>query len=139
MTFLTRWDPFEDFEEFFSKPLLRPGLVTPMTDVYSEDDKHLVVEAHVPGFGKDDVAINLHNGVLEIRGEKQTKQEDKKKRRYFLQESSSSFIRRVRLPDNADASKIKADFDNGTLKVTIPFKELPKPKQIAISEGKKKK
>lgn len=139
MTYLTKWDPFEDFEEFFSKPLLRPSLVTPMTDVYSDDEKNLVIEAHVPGFTKKDIAIDLHNGVLEVRGEKLEKQEEKKKRRYYLQESSSNFLRRVRLPENIDSTKIKADFDNGTLKITIPFKELPQPKRIEIAEGKKKK
>jgi HSP20 family protein len=45
--------------------------------------------------------------------------------------------RRIALPERANADDIKAEFKNGLLKVTIPFKELPSPKRITIEGGKK--
>lgn len=54
-----------------------------------------------------------------------------------MRESSSSFYRRIRLPERADPSSIKADMKNGVLKVTIGLKELPQPKRIHISESTK--
>lgn len=108
----------------------------PTMDIYTEDDKQLVAEVHAPGFGKDDIEVSVNEGVLEIRGEKHTKEEDNKKKSYMVQESSSSFYRRMALPRHADADKIDAEFDNGVLKVIVPFKDLPKPKKVTIKSGK---
>ena len=109
----------------------------PTMDVYSEDDKQLVAEVHVPGFNRDDIDVSVHEGVLEIRGQKQEKEEAKKKKNYMVRESSASFYRRMALPRYADSSKVEAKFDNGVLKVTVPFKELPKPKKVTIKSGNK--
>ncbi len=111
----------------------------PAMDVYTEGDRQLIAEVHIPGFSKDDVEVNVHEGVLEIIGKKEEKEESKdKKRSYMLRQSSASFYRRVALPRQANADKVKAHFEEGVLKVTVPFKELPKPKKIAIGEAQKK-
>lgn len=150
MTNLIRWDdPFagltdlhsqldDMFNSFFSAPSHGASQL-PAMDVYNEDDKQLVAEVQAPGFDKDDIQVNVHEGVLEIRGEKHAKEEDKKKRSYMVRESAASFYRRIALPKHADGDKVKAEFENGLLKVTVPFKELPKPKKIEISAGKTKK
>lgn len=148
---LTRWDdPFagltslhshidDMFNNFFSAGPLSAVASTPAMDVYEDDGKALVTEVQIPGFDKDDIDISVHEGVLEIKGEKHKKQEDKdKKRTYMVRESSVSFYRRIALPKHADGDKVEAHFDNGLLKVTIPYKELPKPKKISIQAGKKK-
>jgi HSP20 family protein len=109
----------------------------PTMDVYTEDDKQLIAEVHAPGFSKEDIDVTVSEGVLEIRGEKQSKEEDKKKKSYMVQESSSSFYRRMVLPRQADGNKVDANFDNGVLKVIVPFKELPKPKKVDIKSGEK--
>lgn len=153
MANLIRWDdPFSGltsmhsqlddiFNNFFTGLPAARGLQTsmPAMDVYSEDDKQLVVEVQAPGFDKEDIDVNVHNGVLEIKGEQHEKTEDKqdKKRSYMVRESHASFYRRLALPEHADADHIDADFENGVLKVIVPFKELPKPKKIAIGSGKK--
>lgn len=146
---LTRWnDPFSGltsvhsqlddlFNSFFSGAPASQN--APAMDIYSEDDKHLVAEVQAPGFTKDDVEVNVHNGVLEIKGEKHQKEEDKdKKRSYMVRESHTSFYRSIALPKTADADKVSAEFNDGLLKVTVPLKELPAPKRVAIGESKKK-
>ena len=152
MANLTRFDdPFvgisslhNQLDEMFNgfslgTPAAQASQLSPAMDVYSEDDKQLVAEVHAPGFDKDDIAVSVHNGVLEIKGEKHQKQENKgKKRSYMLRESHASFYRRLVLPDYADTEHVDAQFSNGALKVTVPFKELPKPKKVTISAGKKK-
>jgi len=153
MTNIVRWDdPFaglanlhgqldDMFNNFFvGMPALQAPQAAPAMDVYNEDDKQLVAEVHAPGFAKDDVTVSVHNGVLEIKGEKHEKIEDKakKNRNYMLRESHASFYRRLALPEYADADNVNAEFSDGVLKVTVPFKELPQPKKIAIAEGKKK-
>ena len=109
----------------------------PTTDVYTNEDKELVVEAHMPNFDEKDIDVHVENGTLVVRAEKHEKEEDKKKK-YVVRESSSSFYRSVRLPKHADQDNIHADMNEGVLKVVVPFKELPVPKKIAIKARNKK-
>ena len=153
MANIVRWsDPFSDlsnmhsqlddmFNSMFSGMSTMPAMQSmPAMDVYSEDDKQMVAEVHAPGFTKDDIDVSVHNGMLEIKGEKHEKAEDKsKKRSYMVHESHASFYRRLALPDYADADHVDAHFDDGVLKVIVPFKELPKPKKIAIGSGNREK
>jgi len=150
---LSRWnDPFSglttlhsQLDDMFNNFLTTVPTTTqgvPAMDVYTEDDKALVAELSAPGFGKDDIEISIHNGALEIKGEKHQKEEGgdtDKKRSYMVRESHASFYRSIALPKHADADNVSADFENGVLKVHVPFKELPAPKKIAISGGAKKK
>jgi len=53
----------------------------------------------------------------------------------MVRESHESFYRSIQLPKVADGDHVAAHFDNGVLKVTVPFKELPTPKKVAISGG----
>lgn len=143
MVNLMRWDPFRDLDELTrqvfgdEQPARNQSLFAPATDVYVEDDKQMTVEAHLPGFTEEDVEVNLNEGVLEIRAERKEQEEDKKKRRYVRRESAMNFYRSVRLPSQADQGKIDAHMENGLLKVSVPFKEQPKPKAISV-KGKGK-
>jgi HSP20 family protein len=138
MNGLVKFDPFEEMRalqrQFFGDDLFGAvfkGAQVPTTDVYTEDDKQLTVEAHLPNFNQDDIDIHLDNGALVIRAERHEKETDKKKK-YVVRESSSSFYRRIQLPDRADETGINADMKEGVLRVVVPFKELPEPKKIAI-------
>lgn len=141
---LIQFDPFEEMRalqrQFFNDDGLSTGsssMQVPTTDIYSEDDKSMTVEAHLPHFDQKDVDVSVDRGVLTISAEKHEKEEDKKKK-YVVRESSSSFYRRIALPKHADGENIKAHYDDGVLKVVVPFKELPKPKKIQIKAKNKK-
>ncbi len=136
MTNLIKFDPFAEIQalqkQFFSDDWFSPikSLQMPTTDVYTKDDE-LHVEAHLPNFDRKDVDISIDKGNLVIRAERHEQEKDKDKK-YIVRESSSSFYRRVRLPEAADENSIKAKMNDGVLSVSVKFKELPKPKQIAI-------
>lgn len=144
MNKLVRFDPFADMralqKQFFGDDFFTPfrGINLPTTDVYTNDEKELVVEAHLPNYEQEDIDIHMENGSLVISAEKHEKEEDKKKK-YVVRESASSFYRRIALPERADEDKIEAHMDNGVLKVTVPFKELPQPKKIAIKSNNSNK
>ena len=141
MSSIVKFDPFAEMQslqkQFFGDDWFTPfkGLQMPTTDIYTEGDKQLTVEAHLPNFDEKDVEVRADNGVLEIQAEKNEKEEDKKKK-YVVRESSSSFYRRIHLPQVANEDKIEAHFDKGVLKVVVPFKALPEPKKIAIKKSK---
>lgn len=144
MSDVVRFDPFAELralqKQFFSDDWFTPvkGMQMPTTDIYTQGDKQMTVEAHLPHFKEDDISVSVNNDILEIQAEKHEKEEDKDKK-YVVRESSSSFFRRIRLPEIADKDRIEAAFDNGVLKVTVPFTELPAPKRIALKSGKEKK
>lgn len=135
---------FEEFDrlldDFWRSNGLPTGFNMPSVDIYSEDDKHMIVEMQAPGFAEDDIDINVRNGVLEIKGETASKQEEgsQKKRNYLMRESRASFARRVVLPEGANADNINAELDKGILRIRVPV-ERPEAKKIAITskEGKK--
>jgi HSP20 family protein len=129
------------FNDFFRGSALS-GLTqtTPSLDIYSDDDKNMVVEVHAPGFEEKDIDLSLQEGVLEIKAQRQEKQEETdKKRGYMVKESSSSFYRRIVLPEYVDENKVSAELDKGVLKVTVPYAERPEPKRIKIASRTSKK
>jgi HSP20 family protein len=137
-----RWDPFAELnalqKQFFGDDWVTPmrGVSIPTTDVYTKDDKELVVEAHLPNFDEQDIDVHVENGALVVQAESHEKEEDKNKR-YVVRESSRSFYRRIQLPDRAVEDDIDAHMDNGVLKVVVPLRELPAPRRIAIKAKNK--
>jgi HSP20 family protein len=142
MSNLVKFDPFAELsalqKQVFGDDWMTPlkGVNIPTTDVYTNDDSELVVEAHLPHFVQDDVNIEVDHGTLVIQAEKHEKEEDKKKK-YVVRETSSSFYRRIQLPERANVDEIAAHLNDGVLKVTVPLTPLPKPKKIAIESKKK--
>lgn len=143
MKALTRFDPFAElnalqrqfFDEDWSMPLKSIGL--PTTDIYTNGDKEMVIEAHLPNFNDENINISVDNGALIIQAEKHEREEDKQKK-YVVRESSSSFYRRVLLPDRADADNINAHLMDGVLKITVPLTPVPEPKKISVKSKTKK-
>lgn len=139
MNNLVPFDPFSELQalqrSFFGDDFLTPvkRMHLPTTDVYTEEDKQLIVEAHLPNFDEKDVDVHVDNGALIVRAEKHEQEKDKTKK-YVVRESSSSFYRRIQLPKIADVDKIDADMKDGVLKVLVPFKELPAPKKITVKK-----
>ncbi|MDB5167978.1 MAG: hsp20 [Candidatus Saccharibacteria bacterium] len=144
MNKLMRYDPFTELnalqKQFFGDDPLSPfkGVNIPTTDVYTNEDNQLIVEAHLPNFNQEDVDIQVDDGALIIQAARHEKEEDKSKK-YVVRESSSSFYRRIQLPERADINKVRANLDDGVLKVAVPLTPLPEPKKVAIESKSRKK
>jgi HSP20 family protein len=117
------------FENFFSSnPFLKNLAVAtgrnfpawkPEVDVY-ETKRDVVVEADIPGCDKKDVKIEVDNNMLTIKGEKREEKETRKKNFYQKEQRMGSFYRSVTLPSYANASKPKATYEKGVLKIAFP-------------------
>ena len=112
----------------------RPRAFAPAIDV-SENDAQYSITAELPGGTKDDVQVELHDGVLTIRGEKKNEREEKKEKRHYVERTYGSFSRSFRLPGNADAERLQASFKDGVLTITVPKTEEAKPRTIAVKAG----
>ncbi len=108
---------------------------TPAVDI-RENQNELRLDVELPGLNPDDVEITAENGVLTIRGEKQTEHKEGDDSRYHIVERSyGSFLRSFQLPQGLDESRIEATFNNGILSVHIPKSALAQPKKIQIKSG----
>lgn len=145
------WDPFGDlgqmhrnmdrvFEQFFgpggtSQPTSGDQLPTyylPLDILETEHAYNLY--ASVPGFGPEQVEVTFADGLLTVQAtaEPVTMQGDwlRRERPY------GHWVRRLQLPNEVQADKIEAAFENGVLVVTVPKAERPKPVKIAVGSGK---
>lgn len=88
-----------------------------------EDEKQFILELAVPGLKKDDFKINLENHLLTISKEKEENKEEKSNnytRREFVY---NSFSRSFKLPKIILETKIKADYNDGILRIALPKDE----------------
>lgn len=119
-------DLMEDFYHEFGMPSVRAEefeklMINPAIDII-EDKDHFKVEAEMPGMGEEDIQISIDNGILTIKGEKQTSKKDRDKNYIMREISYGSYERSIRLPETADVDKAKASFKKGMLWIDIPKK-----------------
>lgn len=97
----------------------------------SEDDRHVYVEAAMPGLDADKVEVTFDKGVLWVRGNKEESEEDKNKK--FYRKASSSFSYRVAVPGDIDEkAEPDASYKNGVMKVTFAKTPVSEPKKINV-------
>jgi HSP20 family protein len=123
-------DVFQDsISRLFSEPASRPW--SPAVDIY-ESENELVFKADIPDIDPKEVAIQLENGTLTLKGERKFEQNKTNKGFHRIERGYGAFTRAFSLPDTVDPEKVKADYKNGVLTVTIPKKEIAKPKTINV-------
>lgn len=128
------WRPsrFFDFEPFSLKVFDDSYFFrTPLANV-SEDDEGYHMTAELPGLEKGDLEITIHDGTLEIKGERKEEREEKKEGYVRKEYSSSSYYRSFRLPENVDEENIDATLDKGVLKLDLPKRELEEKEKKKI-------
>ena len=90
-------------------------------DIY-EKDNNVVVEMDVPGFNKDEINIDVNKGYLTIELEHNEEKNDEEKN-YIRRERTYSTTKRQFYVGDIDEEKIKANFNDGVLKIIVPKKE----------------
>ncbi len=103
----------------------------PAVDIKEAKDAYEVV-ADVPGVEPKDIDVSLEDGVLTVKGERQSEVKDEADGYTRSERSYGSFYRRFTLPDTADAENISAKTEHGVLKLHIPKKEKALPKKISV-------
>jgi HSP20 family protein len=146
---LVRWDPGREvdtlqsevnriFDAFFGGRTGNGGSHArrwvPAMDLV-ETDEHLVLRADLPGLTKDDVNIDIKDGVLTVSGERKSEHEEKSEGYYRMERAFGGFSRSLSLPEGIDAERVTADFADGVLEVRIPKPEERKPHRVAIRGG----
>lgn len=139
---IIRYSPFNGLEPFpgltafqetmnrlFAEPNGRPWV--PPVDII-ENENELVVKADVPDIKFEDIDVKIENGTLTLRGERQAEKISEKGGWHRMERSYGTFERAFTLPESVDPEHVKADYKNGTLTVTLPKKEIAKPRQVKV-------
>lgn len=107
---------------------------TPALDMH-EDKDNIVVKVELPGMKKQDIDISLHNGSLSISGERRKEKQFENAEVYRAERFEGRFQRTVTLPSPVAADKVKANYQDGLLTITLPKTEEAKRKQIDVQVG----
>ena len=124
-------------DHFFDSPLSQPsaGFLNPITDV-TETDQGFSIRSEMPGVDKDNIKLDLHDGVLTISAEKTEDEERKKEEKVVWRERRhGQFVRRFNLGDTVDAEHISANFKDGVLLIEIGKTGVAPPKTKTIPIG----
>ena len=136
---LDRWSNLRDeLNSLFEVPwgsLNRTGQLfsgwSPALDLYQNND-NFVAFVELPGMRKEDIEISLHDGNLNIAGERKSSssngEQAERTERYV-----GNFRRSISLPAPVDANKVSATYRDGILTVTMPKAEEAKPKRITVT------
>ena len=143
---IMRWEPFtntvtaqREFDRFF-KDAFTPFLVegelsthtwAPPVDIY-ETENDIVLKAELPGVDPKDVEVKVEDNTLYLKGERKFEKEVKNESYHRVERSYGSFARSFSLPNSINTDKVKAEFKDGLLTLTLPKREEAKPRTVKI-------
>ena len=104
---------------------------SPEVDI-SEDDRGYLLKADLPEMNKDEVKVTVEDGILCVSGERKSEKEDQKRKFHRTERSFGNFRRSFTLPQDADSTKVTADFRDGVLKVHLPTTPIARSKAIEV-------
>ena len=138
MSTMVKWAPFRDFDAFERRMLrmledfgVAPAPL-PAADYY-ETEKELVVELEVPGFDEKELALQVSDHTLTVKGERTQEKEEQDKAFRLHERLEKRFERTFALPPEADVDHIGATFEKGILEVHVPKIERAKARTIDIA------
>ena len=135
------YNPFKEMDEFEKRFFAEPfgfftnGMLDEFkTDIKDEGDR-FELEADLPGFDKKDIHLDIDGDCLKISAERHSEHEEKDKKGKYVrcERSYGSYAREFDL-SNVKADEIKAKYENGVLKLTLPKKQqtISAPKHLEI-------
>ena len=119
----------DEFDRLFESPLTA---WSPALDV-REDKDSFIIRAELPGLKREDIEVSLQDGALVISGERKFEKAEEGVEVHRQERYYGKFQRALTLPEPVAADKVKADYRDGVLTVTLPKTEEAKPKKIDVS------
>jgi HSP20 family protein len=129
------FNDFFDGEDFFKRSIGDWKSFTFPAINIAENDTAFMIDLAVPGFKKEDFVVKVDNNMLTIAANKKEEHEEKDKNYTRKEYNFSSFSRSFTLPDNVKDDQVKANYENGMLKLIIPKSEtqVNTTKEIAVN------
>jgi HSP20 family protein len=147
---IVRFEPFSnlmtaqrEFDRFFKEAFnphygegeLSTRTWAPPVDIY-ETENDIVLKAELPGVDPKDVEVKVEDNTLYMKGERRFEKEVKNESYHRVERSYGSFARSFSLPNSISTDKVKAEFKDGLLTLTLPKREEAKPRTVKIDVSK---
>lgn len=104
----------------------------PEVDMIDTDGEY-VITAETPGMSKEDIDIDVQEGVLTLSGEKKESKEHESAHHRYFERRYGSFVRSFSLPRAVDAEKVKAEYQDGVLTIHLPKSEESRGRKVKIN------
>lgn len=101
----------------------------PEVDIY-EDEKAYHLSVDLPGIKAEEIEVTAHDGILTIKGDRESVLEDKELKR--SERVYGSFLREFSMPETADLENIKASSKHGVLDIEVPRISKSEPRRIQV-------
>ena len=143
---IVKWNPLRELEDvqtrlnrfFTDLPMPRAERESPffadwapVVDIQETGQEYLI-KAELPEMKKEDVQVNVLEGVLTIEGERTQEKEEKGKKFHKVERSYGKFVRQFALPAEVDAAKVQAEYEDGVLSVHLPKAAVTKPTAVTV-------
>ena len=115
--------------DYFGLSTTSPGTF-PSVNLFQDGDDTILV-AEVPGMKKDEIQVQIKDNLITISGERKTDYPEKASV-HRMERRGYKFNRTMKLPAKVNIDQVKADYENGVLKIVMPRAESDKPKMIDI-------
>ena len=145
---ITRFSPYREFAtlpdrigRMFADVYLRDGREgevssqatwVPPVDIFETATHDLVIKAELPDMQREDIEVTVENNTLTVKGARKPPADVAETQFRRIERSYGAFNRAFTLPSTVDAAKVAAEYRNGVLTVTLPFKEEAKPRTINV-------
>ena len=103
----------------------------PAVDI-KETEKEFLIHADIPGVDPDEIDVHMEEGMLSIKGERESESKEEREGYKRIERKRGSFYRRFSLPDTANAEKISAKSKNGVLEIIIPKQDKAQARKIPV-------
>lgn len=103
----------------------------PAVDI-KETEKEFIIHADIPGVDPDDIDVHMEDGMLTIKGERESENKEEREGYKRIERHRGTFYRRFSLPDTANADKISAKSKHGVLEISIPKQDKAQARKIEV-------
>jgi HSP20 family protein len=134
---LIKWEPFDEFDRFLHEVPTLPSLRMQSAgfdlaaDVY-EDGDAIIAEMNLPGLQGEDIDVEVEDNHLRVSGKREEVNEKREKNHYTKEIRRGSFERIIPLPAPVRNTDVKAVYEEGVLKVTMPRREETREHRIKV-------
>ena len=145
---MVRFDPFREMAQMQDRinrifgdaytrrhddDLTQRGEWFPAVDIYENANQEIVLKAELPGIVREDIDVRVEHNTLTLRGERKRDTDVKQEQFHRVERSYGSFSRSFSLPSRIDTARVRAEFKDGVLAITLPVKAEAKPRQIEVA------
>jgi HSP20 family protein len=141
----TRFDPFRELSllqnrisRAFGDPYVRDEDLgpaanwVPPVDIFETSTHDLVIKVELPDMAREDITVTVEHNTLTVKGTKKAPGDVQDEQFRRMERRYGTFARSFTLPNTVDPAKVTADYKNGVLTVTLPYKEEVKPRTISV-------